>query len=171
VSRRVFPLLLVAIAGLSAACQATATPAPTAAPTAVPAASPAAAQTAPASASATTAGFSVRGMVATPLSLSEADLHALDVAKITADKPKGGSADFTGVRLSVLFEKAGANAEAKTLTITGADGFSADVALSDIAKCADCMVAFGDSAGHLQMVMPGMTGKAWVKDAIKIELK
>ena len=110
-------------------------------------------------------------MVATPLSLSEADLHALDVATITTDKPKGGSADFSGVRLSVLFEKAGAKAEAKTLTITGADGFSADVALSDVAKCADCMVAFGDSAGHLQLVMPGMSGKAWVKDVVKLELK
>ena len=170
-SRRVLPLLLVAIVGLSAACQAAATPSPTAAPTATPAAAPTTAPTAPASASATTAGLSVTGLVATPLSLSEADLHAMDVAKITADKPKGGSADFAGVRLSVLFEKAGVKAEATTLTIAGADGFSADVALSDIATCADCMVAFGDSAGHLQMVMPGMTGKAWVKDVIKIELK
>ena len=162
-SKRVFPLLLVAIVGLSAACQATATTAPTATPAPSPAAS--------ASTSATTAGLSLSGMVATPLSLSEADLHALDVAKITASKPKGGSADFQGVRLSVLFEKVGVKAEAKTLSITGADGFNADVALSDIASCADCMVAFGDSAGHLQMVMPGMTGKAWVKDVVKLELK
>ena len=95
----------------------------------------------------------------------------MDVAKITADKPKVGSTDFEGVRLSVLFEKAGVKAEAKTLTITGADGFTADVALSDIAACADCMVAFGDSAGHLQMVMPGMSNKAWVKDVVKLELK
>ena len=170
-SRRVFPLLLIAVLGLGAACQAAATPSPTAAPTATPAAVPSAASTAPASASATTAGLSVAGLVAMPLSLSEADLHALDVAKITADKPKAGSTDFTGVRLSVLFEKAGVKVEAKTLTATGADGFSADVALSDVAKCADCMVAFGDSAGHLQLVMPGMSGKAWVKDVVKLELK
>jgi DMSO/TMAO reductase YedYZ molybdopterin-dependent catalytic subunit len=164
VSRRLFPLVLVAILALSAACQGSATPAPTVAPSAAPPAM--------ASASATAAGLSLTGLVATPLSLSEADLHAMDVAKITADKPKGGgSADFQGVRLSVLFQKAGVNADAKTASLTGADGFVADVALGDIAKCADCMVAFGDSPGHLQMVMPGMTGKAWVKDVVKIELK
>ena len=104
--------------------------------------------------------------------MSEADLNAMDVATITATMPKStGSATFKGVRLSVLFQKAGVSASAKTVSITGADGFVADVALSDVTACADCMVAFGDSAGHLQMVMPGMSGKAWVKDAVKLELK
>lgn len=167
-SRRLFPLVFVAILALSAACQAAATSAPTAAPSAAQMASPSAA----AAASATAAGLSVKGLVATPLTLSEADLHAMDVAKITADQPKGaGSADFQGVRLSVLFQKAGVSADAKTATLTGADGFAADVALSDIATCADCMVAFGATPGHLLTVMPGMAGKAWVKDVVSITLK
>jgi DMSO/TMAO reductase YedYZ molybdopterin-dependent catalytic subunit len=157
VSRRLLPLVFVAILAASAACQAAATSAPSAAPSA--AASPAA------------AALSVTGLVATPLALSEADLHAMDVATITADQPKVGSASFQGVRLSVLFGKAGISADAKTATLTGADGFASDVALSDIASCADCMVAFGATPGHLLSVMPGMSGKAWVKDLVSIALK
>jgi hypothetical protein len=165
VSRRLLLLVFVVVLAASAACQGAATSAPSAA------ASPAASPAASAVASATAAGLSVTGLVATPLALSEADLHAMDVATITADQPKVGSASFQGVRLSVLFQKAGVSADAKTATLTGADGYAADVALSDIASCADCMVAFGAMQGHLLMVMPGMAGKAWVKDVVSIALK
>ena len=156
-SRRLLPLVFVVILAATAACQGAATSAPSAAPSA--AASPAA------------AALSVTGLVATPLALREADLHAMDVATITADQPKVGSASFQGVRLSVLFQKAAVGADAKTATLTGADGYATDVALADIAACADCMVAFGATPGHLLTVMPGMAGKAWVKDVVSITLK
>jgi hypothetical protein len=157
-------------AGLAAlvllgACSSAATTAPTAAPTAAP--TPAPATPAPAAAG---ASLSVGGLVATPLSLSEADLRALGPVQVTADHPKTGSHQYEVVRLSVLFEKAAVKAEATTVVLTGADGFAAEVPMADVKACADCMVAFGDP-GQLVMVMPGMSGKAWVKGVVKIEAK
>ena len=115
--------------------------------------------------------LTVTGLVDKPLSLTDAGLHAMKVADITADQPKKGSQPFKGVRLSDLLTKAQVKSGAASLAFTASDDFSAELDLATVNSCADCMVAFTDTAGSYLLVMPGQAGKMWVKNLIKIEAK
>jgi DMSO/TMAO reductase YedYZ molybdopterin-dependent catalytic subunit len=111
----------------------------------------------------------IKGLVNQELTLNTADLGGLEVVKVTAEHPKKGPGDYEGVRLSAVLEKAGVKEGAVTLLITASDGFTAEVALADVQACADCLLGIED--GKFNMVMPGQSGKAWVKDVVSIELK
>jgi hypothetical protein len=115
--------------------------------------------------------LTVTGLVDKPLSLTDAGLHAMKVADITAEHPKKGAQSYTGVRLSDLFAKAQVQSGAATLVFTASDDFSAELDLATVNSCVDCMIAFTDTAGSYQLVMPGQSSKLWVKDLVKIEFK
>jgi hypothetical protein len=117
------------------------------------------------------AELTITGLVEKELLLKEADLRAMDVVKITADSPKKGKQDYEGVRLSTLLEKAKVNPEAKKLVLIAADGYKAEVFLSEVQSCADCMVAFTDTPGKFYLVMPGLPGNVWIKEIFKIEVQ
>jgi len=160
--------LLALVSIMLAACgpAATPTPVPTEVPTVAPTAVPP--TTAPAAASGTLA---VTGLVGTSLSLSEADLRAMSVANITADQPKVGTKNFSGVRISDLMTAAGVKTDAANLVLTGSDGYSAQIDLATLKACTDCMVAFTDTPGTFFAVMPGQAGKLWVKGVVSLEFK
>jgi hypothetical protein len=141
-------VLLVAI--LIAACGAT----PTVAPTPVPVAPPA---------------LAIFGKVNTPLQPTLDEVKALGVEKLTLEHPKNGPTEYEGVRLSKLLDQAGLAADAATISFVASDGFSADVAVADVKACADCLVAIDGAT--LNMAMPGMSSKSWVKDVVTIEVK
>ncbi len=78
--------------------------------------------------------------------------------------------EYTGVKLADLFTTLGVQSAATTLVMTSSDGYMSEVALSDIAASADAMIAIGDD-GTLNMVMPGLSSKAWAKDVVGWEFK
>jgi DMSO/TMAO reductase YedYZ molybdopterin-dependent catalytic subunit len=139
--------------------QPTATPEPTAAPTQA------------ASANSVTGDLVLTGAVEKPLGLKEADLRGMDVAKITAEHPKSGKAEYEGVRLRDLLALTVPTAAATKISFTASDGYTADAALADVMGCADCMVAFTDTPGKFKLAMPGLSSSLWVKEIAKIELK
>jgi len=115
--------------------------------------------------------LTVTGLVGKPLSLTDAGLHGMKVANITAEQPKKGSQSFSGVRLSDLLAKAQVKSEATSLVFSASDDFSAELDMPTVNSCADCMVAFTDTAGTYLLVMPGQAGKMWVKNLVKVEVK
>lgn len=137
-------------------------------PTAAPTATPVAITTPAAPVS---GDLTIVGAVAKPLGLKEADLRAMSVAKITAEHPKSGPADYEGVRLADLLAQAEPAAGATKIVFTAADGFAAEADLAAIQGCADCMVAFTGTAGEFRLAMPGMPSNLWVKNINQIELK
>jgi tungstate transport system substrate-binding protein len=141
---------------LSLALSACGTPAPTAAP----------ATEAPAAAEPI---LTVTGAVDQELALTDADLRAMEVVKLTAEHPKNGPTDYEGVRLSEVLAKAGVKSGASVVLFTATDGYESEVPYADVEACADCLVAFDGS--DLNMVMPGMSSKAWAKMVAKIEVK
>ena len=98
---------------------------------------------------------------------SMADLEALEVVTLTLEHPKNGATEYTGVRLNALLDLAGIDAAATTLTLTASDGYAYDAVMADVLACADCLAAFNDEGG-INMAMPGMESKAWVKDTVEI---
>ena len=131
---------------------------------------PAATEAAPA-ASTSNATLEFAGQVDTPLTWTLADLQGMDVVKVTVDGPKEGKkTNAEGVRLSDLLKLVSPKASAKTLVIKASDGYLAEVTLSKLNACTDCMIAF-DKDGTLKAVMPGFDSGNWVKDVVKLELK
>ena len=113
----------------------------------------------------------VTGMVNQELTLTDADLHNLEVAHITAVHPKKGSQEYDGVHLNVLLDKAGVKAGAATVIFIASDGYTAEVSLNDIRACTDCLLAFTDTEGSYSTVMPNMLGNAWTKNVVMLEVK
>ena len=139
-------------------------------PAAVTPTSAAAASPTPASPSSPPAGgIAITGMVNQELTLSDADLHGMEVVHISAVQPKSGSHEFDGVRLNALLDKAGVKAGANSVVFRASDGYFAEVSLVDIRACTDCLLAF-TGPGYLT-VLPGMAGLNWVKDVVSIEVK
>ncbi len=117
------------------------------------------------------ATLTVAGLVNQSLFLNEAALRAMEVLTINAEHPKNGKQDFDGVSLNALIDMAGVKDGAKTLFVTSADGYTTEVALSDVRACADCLLGFTDTAEQFKLVMPNLPSNTWAKDVIKIEVK
>jgi hypothetical protein len=116
--------------------------------------------------------FTVNGMVNTELKLGDSALHKLNVVTLNLTHPKSGAADYTGVRLNDLLNKAGLKSGAAKVTLTGSDGYTYDLDLAAVQACADCLLAF-DAAkpGIYSSAMPGQAGKAWVKGLVSVTVK
>ncbi len=117
------------------------------------------------------ATFKLTGLVNQELSLNEAALRGLEVLKITAEHPKKGTEDYEGVSLNALLDLAGVKDGAKTLLVTAADGFSAEIDLAAIRACENCLLGFTNTAEKFKLVLPGLESNFWVKDVVSIEVK
>lgn len=114
----------------------------------------------------------VTGSVNNELQLTDSALHGMTVVTLNLTHPKNGAADYTGVRLNDILNKAGVKTGATTVTLTASDGFSNDLDLATVQACTDCLVAF-DSAtkGVYNAAMSGQSSKSWVKGLVSITVK
>jgi hypothetical protein len=117
------------------------------------------------------ATLTVAGSVSQELFLNETALRAMEVLTINAEHPKNGKQDFDGVSLNALLDMAGVKDGAKTLFIISADGYTTEVALSDVRACTDCLLGFTNTAEQFKLVMPNLPSNVWAKDVVKIEVK
>jgi DMSO/TMAO reductase YedYZ molybdopterin-dependent catalytic subunit len=116
--------------------------------------------------------FTVKGLVKTELQLTDAGMHKMNVVTLNLTHPKNGAADYTGVRLNDLLNKAGIQSGATTVTLTGSDGYTFDIDLATVQACTDCLISFdATTAGVYNSAMPDQSGKAWVKGIVSIEVK
>ena len=115
--------------------------------------------------------LTVTGLVDSELQLTDADLHDMDVVTITAENKDGEVGDYTGVLLNDLLDAAGAQDGAATLVMTASDGFANEIDIATVRDCADCMVSFDEAEGVYNAIMPGQSGRAWVKGLVSIEVK
>ncbi len=105
----------------------------------------------------TAGSLTIAGAVGSETSLAEADLRAMEVVQRTVEHPKKGTQTYEGVSLNALLDLAGIEDGTTTLVITASDGFSTEVSLAEVRACADCLVAFTDTAetfthGHARPV-------------------
>ena len=116
------------------------------------------------------AALMIFGQVVNKLTLGIENLKAMNVVDLEAEHPKKGMQNYLGIRLNDLLNLAGADPKATALVITASDGFQAEVSLSDVRNCADCLLAFAED-GTLSMVMPGLESTFWVKQVNFLEVK
>ena len=132
------------------------------------------AETKPAAATTTGTGakaaLTITGVVEKELALTLDALKSVGVVKISAEHPKQGMQTYEGVRLNAVLDQAKVKSGASKLILTSSDGYTVEVGLYDVGKCADCLIAFADG-GKLNAAMPGMQSSFWAKDLVKIEVK
>jgi len=117
----------------------------------------------------TSAALTLTGAVDKELALTMDAFKGMGVVKIKAEHPKKGMQDYEGVRLNALLDQAKVKSSATKLILSSSDGFTVEVSLAEVRKCADCLLAF--ESGKLNAVMPGMESSFWGKDIVKIEVK
>jgi hypothetical protein len=149
-------LLVAGLALLAAACGGDDTTATTAAATATTAA--------------VSSGVEVKGLVASPATLTVEALEGMTVAEITVDHPKLGMTDYRGVRFSDLLTTLGVDDAATAVTMTAEDGYMVELPLADLKGSADAMLAIEED-GTLTVVIPGVATKNWVKGVVALEFK
>jgi DMSO/TMAO reductase YedYZ molybdopterin-dependent catalytic subunit len=114
----------------------------------------------------------ITGMINHSLALTDAVLHGMKNVTISTIPPKQTNAQsYTGVPLNDLLDQAGVKTGASSVLFTASDGYSAEVSLTDILACTDCLLAFSVTAGSYSTIMPGMLGNNWTKNVIKMEVK
>ena len=124
----------------------------------------------------------ISGDVSNPLTLSFADLAAIDFVNlddVLMEKSRGEDEvrSFSGVDLAALFEEAGAPADYSTLTAIAADGYaieiSKDEAVNGIVamKQGDEWITEVDpDAGPIRLVFPTTPANRWVFQIIEISV-
>jgi predicted esterase len=103
-----------------------------------------------------------------PLTLDA--LKMMDPHTISAEHPETGVHEYRGVFFSNLIPTLQLDKTATTMAITGFDGTTVEVPLTQLEAAKDALIAFGDG-GRLNAVMPGMAAKYWVENMVRLEFK
>jgi DMSO/TMAO reductase YedYZ molybdopterin-dependent catalytic subunit len=112
----------------------------------------------------------VAGNLRNQLVLTMENLEALGVVEVELEHPKKGTQTYQGVKLQVLLSLAGIEEDANTLVMTAVDGYSAELPLTEVEDCKNCLVTLEED-GSLSMAMDGMDSGFWVKDVINLMVK
>lgn len=113
--------------------------------------------------------LTVSGAVDEELSLAMEDLEGMETMDVEYTGKDGETETFSGVPVNDLLAEAGLSGDASAVVFVASDGYEAELPLSDLEGCSDCVVAFdGD---ELRMVLPGFSGKVQVKGVVEIQVK
>jgi len=94
-------------------------------------------------------------------------LETMETLEVEYTSKDGEVTTYSGVLVMDLLDEAGLRGE--TLVLTASDGYEAELALSELEGCGDCVVAFDD--GELRMVLPGFPGNVQVKGVVELSVK
>ena len=116
------------------------------------------------------AALKVTGNVENEIGWTEEQVRAMDTIEAELTNKKGETSTYTGVPINALLEKAGVGEGATMVTFVADDDYTAEVALSEVQGCSDCIVSFRNQGGF-SIVMPGFPGNLQVKGVIEIQVE
>lgn len=95
------------------------------------------------------------------------ELEGMETMVVEYEKKDGSTEEYTGVPVLEVLADAGAAGD--TVVFVASDGYEAELAMSELEGCADCVVAFDD--GALRLVLPGFPGNVQVKGVVEMMAK
>lgn len=98
---------------------------------------------------------------------SRGQLEGMDTIVSEALKKDGSTTEYTGVPVTDLLNAAGA--AGSTVVFIASDGYEAELSMSELEGCADCIIAFDGE--ELRMVLPGFPSSVQIKGVIEILVK
>jgi hypothetical protein len=111
----------------------------------------------------------VTGNVGKEMAWTEEQVRAMDTIEAERENKEGELSTYTGVPIKALLDEAGVPDDATMVTYVPEDENTAEVDLSALEACADCIVSFRNQGGF-SIVMPGFSGKLQVKGVVEIQV-
>jgi hypothetical protein len=112
----------------------------------------------------------ITGKVENEVGWTEEQVRAMETIEAESTNKAGETSTYTGVPINALLDLAGLQGDATTLTFVADDDYTADVELSEVQACTDCIVSFRNQGGF-STVLPGFSGQLQVKGVIEIQVK
>ena len=100
-----------------------------------------------------------------PFTMSQ--LEGMEILAVENAGKDGEVTVYSGVLVMELLAEAGLTGD--TVVFVASDGYEADLALSELEGCVDCIVAFDD--GELRLVLPGFPTNLQVKGVVEVAVK
>jgi hypothetical protein len=116
------------------------------------------------------AALKITGKVENEIGWTEDQVRAMDTIEAESTNKAGETSTYTGVPIVALLELAGLQDGAATLTFVADDGYTAEVKLSEMQACQDCIVSFRNQGGF-STVLPGFPGNVQVKGVAEIQVQ
>jgi hypothetical protein len=116
------------------------------------------------------AALKITGKVENEIGWTEDQVRAMDTIEAESTNKAGETSTYTGVPIVALLELAGLQDGAATLTFVADDGYTAEVKLSEMQTCQDCIVSFRNQGGF-SIVAPDFPGNVQVKGVVEIQVK
>jgi len=111
----------------------------------------------------------VTGNVENETAWTEDEVRSMDTIEAERENSEGEMSTYTGVPIKTLLEQAGVSDDAETVTFVAEDDYTAEVELSEVQACDNCIVSFRNRGGF-SIVMPGYSGKLQVKGVVEIDV-
>ena len=111
----------------------------------------------------------VTGNVDNEMAWTEEQVRAMDTIEAKRENKEGELSTYTGVPIKALLDEAGVPDDATMVTFVAEDEYTAEVELSELEACTDCIVSFRNQGGF-STVMPGFSGKLQVKGVVEIQV-
>ena len=94
-------------------------------------------------------------------------LEGMEILEVENTGKDGEVTVYSGVLVTDLLAEAGLTGD--RVVFIASDGYEAELALSELEGCVDCIVAFDGE--DLRMVLPGFSSKLQVKDVVEFAVK
>jgi len=112
----------------------------------------------------------ITGSVDKAIGWTEDQVLNMDTIESEATNKDGELKTYTGVPVNALLNLVKLNDDVVSLLFITGDEKTAEVSLSEIKSCTDCIISFRNQGGF-SLVLPGFSSNLQVKDLIKIEVK
>jgi hypothetical protein len=116
------------------------------------------------------AALKITGNVEKEIGWTEEEVKAMETMDVESTNKKDETSTYTGVSINTLLDEAGVKADATTVVFVADDDHTAEVTLSEVQGCSDCIVSFRNQGGF-SIVMPDFPGNLQVKGVIEIQVK
>ena len=118
----------------------------------------------------TAAPLAIGGLVERPIPLTLELFMSLEQIEIKATDRDGIEQTYKGVPIATLLAQAGVKPGATKLVFTGGDGYTAEVALTDVQADQQAII-IADANGAFRNIIPSQKPRVWVKGLIRIDLQ
>jgi hypothetical protein len=116
------------------------------------------------------AALKVTGKVDQEMAWTEEEVKAMPTTQAESTNSQGQAETYTGVLIADLLNLAGPQADATTVVFVAEDGSTAEIPLSEVMACTNCILSFR-SKGGFSAVLPGYPGDMQVKGVVEIQVK
>jgi GTP cyclohydrolase III len=112
----------------------------------------------------------ITGSVNDEVGWSEEEIHSMESIQVDSTNNEGESETYTGVQIWTLLSMAGIKPDASMVVFIGGDGETAEVALSEVQDCENCIFTLRKNGGF-SVLVPGVSKKLLVKGVTEVQIE